>query len=189
MIGQHFGLVGEYVPMPYFNVATRKLTADEMAVVMPAGQPIVDLRKVVSSYRFDAHQRLVVGSIGEVSGPDGAINRQWVSRKITRLFPTLRNVSIEYAWAGRIGVTDNHMPTVHAIGKNAFALGGYNGRGIAAGTVFAEAIANVIAGKLQEHDLPVPVTKPRGATKLPAIRGKALRAGAAAFHMIDARKR
>lgn len=186
MIGARFGLAREYVPMPFFNVATRKLTADERAAVMPAGQPIVDLRKVVSSYRFDAHGRLVVGSIGEMSGLDGGINRRWALRKIGRLFPMLRNVGIDYAWSGCIGLTDNHMPTVHVIGRNAYALGGYNGRGIAAGMVLAEEIAKVILGERKEQDLPVPVTTPK-ATRLPAIRGKVLRAGAAAFHVMDAR--
>lgn len=186
-IGAQFGLAAEYVPMPFFNAATRRLTNSEKASVMPAGQPIVDLRKVVSSYRFDAHDRLVVGSIGSTSGPDGVINRQWVSRKIARLFPVLRNIEIEFAWTGRIGVTDNHMPTVHRIGRQAFALGGYNGRGIAAGTVFGEAIAKVIVGQMPEADLPVPVTEVKE-TRLPGLRGMGLRAGAAAFHMLDARR-
>lgn len=188
MIGTRFGLAREYVPMPFFNVATRRLTADERAAVMPAGQPIVDLRKVVSACRFDAAGRLVIGSIGEVTGPDGAINRRWALRKTGRLFLALRDVGIEHAWAGRIGVTGNHMPTVHAIGENAYALGGYNGRGIAAGTVFAEEISRVILGMLDEQDLPVPVTRPEKA-RLPAVRGTLLRAGAAAFHLADARRR
>ncbi|AFL53365.1 glycine/D-amino acid oxidase-like deaminating enzyme [Sinorhizobium fredii] len=187
MIGAHFGLSGEYVPMPFFNAATRRLTESEKAAVMPAGQPIVDLRKVVSSYRYDAHDRLVVGSIGSTSGPDGAINRQWVSRKIAKLFPILRNIEIEFAWTGRIGVTDNHMPTVHRIGRQAFALGGYNGRGIAAGTVFGEAISKVILGQMPEGDLPVPVTEPRE-TRMPGLRGMGLRSAAAAFHLLDARR-
>ena len=187
MIGAQFGLAAEYVPMPFFNAATRRLTKSEKAAVMPAGQPIVDLRKVVSSYRYDSHDRLVVGSIGSTTGPDGVINRQWVSRKIARLFPVLRGIEVEFAWTGRIGVTDNHMPTVHRIGRHAFALGGYNGRGIAAGTVFGEAISKVILGKMAEDGLPVPVTEPKE-TRLPGIRGTGLRAGAAAFHMLDARR-
>jgi glycine/D-amino acid oxidase-like deaminating enzyme len=185
-IGAHFGLLREYVPMPYFNAATRPLKSAERPAVMPAGQPIVDLRKVVSSYRFDGHDRLVVGSIGEVSGLDGAINRNWIARKISRLFPQLRGIEIECAWAGIIGVTNTHMPTVHRIGRHAYALGGYNGRGIAAGTVLGELLSQVILGRLQETDLPVPVTEP-GVARLASLRGKALRSGAAAFHMIDAR--
>ncbi len=186
-IGAHFGLLREYVPMPYFNAATRRLTNKEMAMVMPAGQPIVDLRKVVSSYRVDAHNRLVVGSIGEMAGLDGVINRDWMARKIARLFPMLRGIEMKYAWAGTIGVTNNHMPTVHRIGQRAYALGGYNGRGIAAGTVLGEALAQVVLGQLPEAELPVPVTEP-GIATLAGLRGKALRAGAAVYHMIDARR-
>jgi glycine/D-amino acid oxidase-like deaminating enzyme len=185
-VGAHFGLLREYVPMPYFNAATRPLTYQEKAVVMPAGQPIVDLRKVVSSYRFDAHHRLIVGSIGEMAGLDGAINRDWMARKIARLFPALRGIEMEYAWVGMIGVTNDHMPTVHRIGRQAYALGGYNGRGIAAGAVLGELLARVILGHLPESGLPVPVTEP-GVARLAGLRGKALRAGAAAYHMVDAR--
>ena len=186
MIGRHFGLRREYVPMPYFNAATRPLTRAEKAAVMPAGQPIVDLRKVVSSFRFDAHDRLVAGSIGEVASLDGVINRNWIARKIARLFPRLRGIEMEFAWAGTIGVTNNHMPTVHHIGRHAYALGGYNGRGLAAGTVLAEMLSQVVLGRLQEADLPVPVTEP-GIARLAGLRGKALRSAAAAFHLIDAR--
>jgi glycine/D-amino acid oxidase-like deaminating enzyme len=185
-IGNLFGLAGEYVPMPYFNAATRPLTDLEKASVMPAGQPIVDLRKVVSSYRFDASGRLIVGSIGEVAGPDGLVNRRWISRKIARLFPALRGIKVEHAWAGIIGVTENHMPTVHRLGDNAYSLGGYNGRGIAAGTVLGETLSQVVLGKRRDVDLPVPVTEPTKAS-LAALRGIGLRAGAAAFHMIDGR--
>jgi glycine/D-amino acid oxidase-like deaminating enzyme len=186
MIGAHFDLLREYVPMPYFNAATRPLTNAERAVVMPADLPIVDLRKVVSSYRFDGHGRLIVGSIGEIAGFDGAINRRWVARKVAQLFPKLRGVDIEFAWVGTIGITSNHMPTVHRIGAQAFALGGYNGRGIAAGTVFGERVSDVILGRLREEALPVPVTEPRVA-RLAGLRANAFRTGAAAFHVIDAR--
>lgn len=187
MIGAHFGLRAEYVPMPYFNAATRRLTAQEKAAVMPAGQPIVDLRKVVSSYRFDAHDRLVVGSVGELSGPDGLVNRDWIARKVTRLFPSLRGIPLEFAWTGIIGITDTHMPTIHRLSPNGYALGGYNGRGIAAGTVFGKLMAELFTGRLAEADLPVPVTAPQSA-RFTATRGKAFRAGAAAFHFLDARR-
>jgi sarcosine oxidase len=44
-IGAHFGLLREYVPMPYFNAATRPLTSAERGAVMPADHPIVDLAR------------------------------------------------------------------------------------------------------------------------------------------------
>ena len=183
-IGSMFGLAREHVPMPYFNAAIRPLTASERSKVMPAGQPIVDLRKVVSSYRFDSQGRLIVGSIGELAGLDGAVNRQWVSRKIARLFPTLRGVEVEHAWTGRIGVTKNHMPTIHRLGPQAYALGGYNGRGIAAATVLAELLSDVIMGRMPKEDLPVPLTDPSIA-RMRMARSGGIRVGAATFHLMD----
>jgi glycine/D-amino acid oxidase-like deaminating enzyme len=47
------------------------------------------------------------------------------------LFPQLGEVAFEHEWYGRIGMTNDHLPCLHAPAENMLALTGFNGRGIA----------------------------------------------------------
>ncbi|WP_420377100.1 FAD-dependent oxidoreductase [Sinorhizobium meliloti] len=57
-------------------------------------------------------------------------------RRSRELFPQFGKVEIEHASYGRIGMTSDHLPRLHAVGENLIILTGFNGRGIAAGTLF-----------------------------------------------------
>jgi glycine/D-amino acid oxidase-like deaminating enzyme len=54
-------------------------------------------------------------------------------------------------------MTGDHLPRIHRLDDGLYTPIGYNGRGIAPGTVFGKAMAELIAGG-REEDLPMPVT-------------------------------
>jgi glycine/D-amino acid oxidase-like deaminating enzyme len=88
----------------------------------------------------------------------------WARRAIAALFPQLSDVPFEWQWQGSIGMTNNSVPRFHRLAPNMLAMNGYNGRGIAPGTVFGRLMAQVISGRLTERDLPLPITQPKAAT-------------------------
>lgn len=57
-----------------------------------------------------------------------------------------------------IGMTSNNLPRFHELDRNVVAFSGYNGRGIAPGTVFGSVLASYVLGQIAENDLPLPVT-------------------------------
>jgi glycine/D-amino acid oxidase-like deaminating enzyme len=151
----------ELVTLPYFNIATAPLGSNVAASILPERQGAWDTRTVLSSFRMDAEGRLVVGSLGALDGTGRGIHRAWARRALHRVFPQIGDVAFETAWYGRIGMTADHLPKFHRLAEKVIGFSGYNGRGIAPGTVFGRVLARHIAGEMAEADLPLPVSDPR----------------------------
>jgi glycine/D-amino acid oxidase-like deaminating enzyme len=180
------GIQAEQVRLPYFNVATAPLPQESAESILPERQGAWDTRQVLSSFRFDAAGRLVFGSVGALRGLGRKIHRDWARRAVAKIFPQLKDVPFEHEWHGTIGMTSNALPRFHELDHNVISFSGFNGRGIAPGTVFGRELAKLVLGEIRRDDLPVPVTQVAPA---PWRNAKALgyEAGAQAFHLVDAR--
>ena len=150
----------ELVRLPYFNFATKPLSETLRRSILPERQGAWDTREVLSSFRFDQQGRLVFGSVGALRGTGVAIHRHWARRALRKLFPQIGNVEFEAEWFGMIGLTDNALPRFHRLGRDVVSFTGYNGRGIAPGTVFGRCLAQIALGAVSEADLPLPVSDP-----------------------------
>jgi L-pipecolate oxidase len=153
-------LRSEQIHLPYFNFATEPLSSDLRSSILPERQGAWDTKEVLSSFRFDRAGRLVFGSVGALRGTGTAIHRSWARRALQTLFPNIGDVRFESEWYGLIGMTENNLPRFHKLAPNVLAVSGYNGRGIAPGTVFGRALASCILGQLDERDFPLPVSSP-----------------------------
>ncbi len=176
----------ELVHLPYFNMATAPLSDNLRRSILPERQGAWDTREVLSSFRFDQAGRLVFGSVGALRGTGLPIHRGWGRRALARLFPQLAGVSFETEWYGEIGMTVNNLPRFHRLGRNVVSFSGYNGRGIAPGTVFGRCLAQLVAGAIGEDALPLPVTDPVAAPRR-RLKEAFYEAGAQLAHLTDAR--
>ncbi len=88
------------------------------------------------------------------------MHRDWGRRALKRLFPQLGDVAFEHEWYGQIGMTADSLPRFHRLARNTVGFSGYNGRGIAPGTVFGRCLADLVLGRIDEDDLPLPATDP-----------------------------
>ncbi|MBD8653589.1 FAD-binding oxidoreductase [Rhizobium sp. CFBP 13726] len=148
----------EQVHLPYFNLATKPLSANLRGSVLPNCEGCWDTKEVLSSFRMDQAGRLVFGSVGALRGTGLDIHKSWARRSLKRLFPQLGDVEFEAEWYGKIGMTDNALPRFHKFGRNVIGFSGYNGRGISPGTNFGKVLARHILGEITEEDLPLPLT-------------------------------
>jgi glycine/D-amino acid oxidase-like deaminating enzyme len=148
----------EQVHLPYFNLATKPLSANLRRSILPNSEGCWDTKDILSSFRMDQAGRLVFGSVGALRGTGLSIHKAWARRSLKRLFPQLGDVEFEAEWYGKIGMTDNALPRFHRFGKNVIGFSGYNGRGIAPGTTFGSILARHILGEITEQDLPLPLT-------------------------------
>ncbi|TNF57933.1 MAG: FAD-binding oxidoreductase, partial [Rhodobacteraceae bacterium] len=106
---------------------------------------------------------LVIGSMGRViGGAQGGLSRRWAARQLAKMFPDLGPVRFEEAWDGDIAMTPDHLPRVHRLADGVYTAIGYNGRGITTGTVFGQAMADLLTG-MDAADLPLPVSTPQPA--------------------------
>jgi glycine/D-amino acid oxidase-like deaminating enzyme len=157
----------EQVHLPYFNLATKPLSANLRRSILPNCEGCWDTKEVLSSFRMDQAGRLVFGSVGALRGTGTAVHKAWARRSLKRLFPQLGEVEFEAEWYGKIGMTDNALPRFHRFGINVIGFSGYNGRGISPGSTFGKVLANYILGDIADADLPLPLTKVQEASFCP----------------------
>ncbi|RWD49585.1 MAG: FAD-binding oxidoreductase [Mesorhizobium sp.] len=175
-------LRGEQVVLPFFHVATAPLNHSIRRTILPEGQGAWDTRTVLTAFRTDNAGRLIVGSVGALRGTGTVIHRNWARRRIRALFPQIGDVELEHEWYGRIGMTKDHLPRLHSPAENMIALTGFNGRGIAPGTVFGRELARHMAGELPLDGMFLPVSLAQNA-RFRAVREGYYEFGAQIAHL------
>jgi gamma-glutamylputrescine oxidase len=161
------------MPIDNYIVATAPIGAGQPGGLIAGGEAVSDTRFVVYYFRPSADGRLIFGG-GETYGA----HRQrdvaaLVRTHLGRIYPLLRDTSLDYAWGGTLAITLNRLPYIRRARPGIYAAAGYSGQGIAlapfAGKVLAEAIAGN-PGKLDTFAaLPIP-TFPGGALlRFPAL--------------------
>jgi len=151
----------ELVHLPYFNMATKPLSDNIKRSILPERQGAWDTKEVLSSFRFDQQGRLVFGSVGALRNTGASVHKAWAKKSLKRLFPQIGEVEFESEWYGKIGMTNDSLPKFHRLARNVVGFSGYNGRGIAPGTVFGKHLAKLVSGEIGEADLPLPVSDPK----------------------------
>jgi glycine/D-amino acid oxidase-like deaminating enzyme len=176
----------EQMHLPYFNFATVPLGDNLCRSILPGREGAWDTRAVLSSFRMDQAGRLVFGSVGALRNTGRAVHKAWAQRSLKKLFPQIGDVEFESEWYGKIGMTTDALPRFHKFAPNVVGFSGYNGRGIAPGTVFGKMLAEHILGRRGEQELPLPlsdVQKPA----LRAVKEMWYEAGAQLAHLADGR--
>jgi glycine/D-amino acid oxidase-like deaminating enzyme len=176
----------EQVHLPYFNFATTPLEKSVRETILPGGEGAWDTRQVLSSFRLDAAGRLVFGSVGSLHGSGARVHEQWALRALGKMFPQISGPRFESAWFGHIGMTADNLPRFHMFGPNVVGFNGYNGRGIAPGTVFGRVLADFISGRMRVEDLPLPVSEPQ-ALRFRILAEATYKYGAELLHFTGAR--
>jgi glycine/D-amino acid oxidase-like deaminating enzyme len=141
---------------------------------------------VLLSYRFDAMNRLVFGSVGALRNSGVAVHRAWAKRALCKLYPQITELRFEQEWFGNIGMTSDNLPRFHQLDDGIYSFCGYNGRGIAPGTVFGRAMAGLLSGDIAAAALPLPLSQPEPAA-LRGLRSAYYEAGAQLVHLTEAR--
>jgi len=163
------GLNSTFTMIHYVQFATVPL-GPEADHILPGRQGVWDTAPVMTSIRRDARNRLIIGTMGRIIGSrDHGLTRRWADRQIRRLFPTLGPVAFEEAWHGQIAMTPDHLPRIHVLDEGLYTPIGYNGRGIITGTIFGQAMADLLTG-MDPADLPLPVTDLAAVTTAPLMR-------------------
>ncbi|RJT41359.1 FAD-binding oxidoreductase [Mesorhizobium waimense] len=176
----------ELVHLPYFNFATSPLSESALKRILPGLEGAWDTKTILSSLRRDRQGRLIFGSVGALRGPGAAVHSAWARRSLRKLFPFLDDVAFESSWYGKIGMTADATPRFHRFDRNVVGFSGYNGRGIAPGTVFGQYLARLIRGEISERDIPLPVTDPREQS-FRSLREAFYETGAQLAHFVGAR--
>lgn len=143
-----------------FQIASRPLTPEEQARIMPSRVIVSDTRRVLRYFRLDRDRRIVVGGKGTMAAPHHAASFNLQLQMLRKLYPDVAEAGFDFAWGGRIGLTLDRLPRLFSIGANAWAVLQDNGKGIAWCTAMGRPLAELLTGT-DPRTLPlVPVTAP-----------------------------
>jgi glycine/D-amino acid oxidase-like deaminating enzyme len=155
------GLARTLLPVQSIQVATRALSDNLRASILPEGHVASDLRRLLVYFRLSEEGRLIFGGRGSVGSAQ--VRRAHVASVVAAMrqtFPQIGAVDVDYAWSGQIDVTIRRQLRVHALGPGLVAAIGFNGRGVAQATAVGKAIGAAL-GKGTLAELPLPVVPMR----------------------------
>lgn len=146
-------LRGIMFPVNSFIVATEPLSDDLVAAINPKDLAVCDPNFVLQYYRLSADKRLLFGARLNYSGDDPAVIERRHRKKMSRLYPQLADVRIDFAWGGTIGVPINRVPQLGRVSPNVFYCQGYSGHGVNVTHLAGQILADAIAGTLERFDI------------------------------------
>ncbi|OYX84154.1 MAG: hypothetical protein B7Y84_17320, partial [Azorhizobium sp. 32-67-21] len=86
--------------------------------------------------------------------------KSFVRPFLLRIFPQLKDVTIDYGWGGTLGITMTRLPFVRRLSPHVLVSAGYSGQGVALAPLFGKILAETLAGQIGQMDvlgrLPVP---------------------------------
>lgn len=152
------GLKQASVPVFSSVLASHPLPEDMVKKVMPGQQVLYESGLVTVYYRVDNTGRLIIGGRGPMRPSSDAGRMQAIARHAEKLWPGVSRDGWEYAWNGRVSVTTDHLPHIHAPDDTLLIAYGYNGRGVALSTALGRHLAACLSGRIAPQDLPLPLS-------------------------------
>ncbi|MFT5342530.1 MAG: gamma-glutamylputrescine oxidase [Paracoccaceae bacterium] len=147
------------MPINNFIIATKPL-GDEAQQVLAQDVAVADCKFVVNYFRLSADKRLLFGG-GESYGYRFPSDIPAVVRKpMTKVFPHLADVQIDYAWGGTLGITMKRMPYLARLSPNILSASGYSGHGVGTATHAGQLMALAIQGQASGFDTMARVPAP-----------------------------
>ncbi|MBS0388827.1 MAG: FAD-binding oxidoreductase [Proteobacteria bacterium] len=148
------GLRQSILPATSLQIASAPLAPELRAQILPQGQAVSDSRRVMNYFRIGPQGRFMIGG----RGPFRAARRSDYDGLVSamhRLFPQLRDVPVEYRWAGQVALTRDFLPHVHQPRPGLWCVLGCNGRGVALASALGTAIGEQLLGRPGTHPFEV----------------------------------
>ncbi len=146
-------LRGLVFPVNSFIVATEPLDAATIEAINPRDVAVCDPNFVLEYFRLSADKRMLFGGRFNYFGDDPGYIEQKHRRKLSRLYPQLARIRIDYAWGGTIAVPLNRVPQLGRTAANVFYSQGYSGHGVNVTHLAGRIMADAVAGTLEQFDL------------------------------------
>lgn len=149
------GLARSIVPVRSFHIATKPLSANVAASILPGGQGLSDTRQALWAFRPDRDGRLITTCMPFTTfGVRRALRRSTIKR-LRQAFPQIAETDFAHIWECKVAMTLDRLPRYHQLATGVHAGLGYSGRGIAIGTAMGKLLAQRALGESKE-ELPIP---------------------------------
>jgi gamma-glutamylputrescine oxidase len=141
------------MPVGTYIVATERLGRDRIEALMRENVAVSDVNFVLDYFRRSEDHRLLFGGRVSYSGRDAVDTANATRVRMLNVFPSLRDVKVEYAWGGHVDITMSRAPDFGRLEPNVYYLQGFSGHGIALTGMAGRMVAETVAGQAERFDL------------------------------------
>ncbi|MFY0681331.1 MAG: FAD-binding oxidoreductase [Thalassovita sp.] len=148
------------MPINNFIAATEPL-GEAASQVLAQDVAVCDSKFVVNYFRLSRDKRLLFGG-GESYGyrfPKDIAAK--VRKPMVEIYPHLKDIRIDYAWGGTLGITMKRLPHVARLSANILSSSGYSGHGLGTATHCGQLMAKAIQGQAEGFDTMAALPTPR----------------------------
>jgi len=153
------GLSKTLLPVRSVLIASEPLSPDLRETILPGQVTFVDKRRLILYFRYDRDGRLCVGDHGPSRDTFKLTDFTAVKKRAAMVFPALSNVRWDFHWGGRVAMTKDTLPFMHQIAPGLIAGMGFNGRGVAMGSMMGTLLADYLLSDTQTEPA-FPLTQP-----------------------------
>jgi gamma-glutamylputrescine oxidase len=139
--------VGTYI------IATEPLGEDRARALLPSNAAIADINWILDYFRRSADHRLLFGGRVSYSAVQPPRLAESMRKRMLRIFPTLADVKVAYAWGGYLDITMSRAPDFGRLAPNVFYMQGFSGHGMSLTGLAGKLVAEAVAGTAERFDV------------------------------------
>jgi gamma-glutamylputrescine oxidase len=139
--------VGTYI------IATEPLGEERARALLPSNAAVADINWILDYFRRSADHRLLFGGRVSYSALQPPQLAESMRKRMVRVFPSLADVPVAYAWGGYLDITMSRAPDFGRLAANVFYLQGFSGHGMSLTGLAGKLVAEAIAGTAERFDV------------------------------------
>jgi gamma-glutamylputrescine oxidase len=139
--------IGTYI------IATEPLGRERAQALLPGNAAVADINWILDYYRRSADDRLLFGGRVSYSSVQPPQLAEGMRKRMVRVFPSLEDVKVGYAWGGYLDITMSRAPNFGRLAPNVFYLQGFSGHGITLTGLAGKLVAEAVAGTAERFDV------------------------------------
>jgi gamma-glutamylputrescine oxidase len=145
-------LTPRVMPVSTQIIATEPLGEARARELLPTDLCVEDTRYVLDYYRLSADKRLLFGGGTVYGGTDPKDIEAKIRPNMTKIYPQLEGVKIDYAWSGNFALSFSRVPQLGRLGSNTYFAHGYSGHGVTGSHLFGRILSEAVDGDLSRFD-------------------------------------
>ena len=135
-------------------IGTEPLSEEQIRQTLVRDVAVCDSRTALDYYRLSADKRMLFGGLANYSGLDPVNSTEIMRSKMIKVFPSLRDLKVDYSWSGKMGISLRRMPQIGRIkNSNVLYISGYSGHGVAPTHMTGRILAEAVAGNTYRFDI------------------------------------
>lgn len=135
------GLARTLLTVQSIQFATEPLPDALRDAILPGGECLSETRRLAFYFRRSPDDRLIFGGRGAVGDAESDTLFAALRLAAARILPQTDRLAVAYRWSGQVAMTLDGLPHIHEPQPGLFVGLGYNGRGVAMGTLMGEWLA------------------------------------------------